>query len=81
MQEFIDHFKRDADGGWTCISETEFRAPNGRLQVAVGSRFTRGTHFMGVDVAEWLDEQLDNDRRKDSRRSHYLDQTLPSAAS
>ena len=81
MQELIEHFKRDSDGGWKCISTAEFHVLNGRLQVAVGSRSTRGTHFMGVDVAEWLDEQFHNDRRKDSSRINDLDQTLPSAAS
>ena len=74
MQEFIKHFKRDADGGWRCISKAEFHGPNGRIQVSVGSRFVRGTNFMGVDLAEWLDEQLNNDRRKDSGRSGYSDQ-------
>lgn len=57
MQHFIKHFNREADGAWTCISKAEFNGPNGRIQVSEGSRFTRGTNFMGVDLAQWLDEQ------------------------
>jgi hypothetical protein len=30
--------------------------PSGRIQVAPGSRFTRGTTFMGIDLAAILDE-------------------------
>jgi hypothetical protein len=30
--------------------------PSGRIQVAPGTRFTRGTDFMGVDLAKLLDE-------------------------
>jgi hypothetical protein len=64
MQEFIKHFNRDSSGAWTCISTAEFNGPNGRIQVTVGTRFTRGTDFMGVDLAKWLDEQ----HKKDSQR-------------
>jgi hypothetical protein len=33
--------------------------PSGRIQVAIGTRLTRGTVFMGVDVAKLLDEHND----------------------
>ena len=62
MQGFIKHFIRE-NGAWTCVSPAEFNGPNGRIQVAVGSRFTRGTNFMGIDLAEWLDDQYAKDRR------------------
>jgi len=58
MENFIKNFIRDANGAWVCVSRAEFKGPNGRIQVAVGSTFTRGTNFMGVDLAEWLDEQF-----------------------
>jgi hypothetical protein len=32
------------------------------MQVAVGTRFIRGTRFMGVDVAELLEEHYDRTR-------------------
>ncbi len=38
--------------------------PTGRIQVAAGSTFTRGTNFMGVDFAEWLEHQLKLDQCK-----------------
>jgi hypothetical protein len=34
----------------------------GRIQVAVGTTFTRGTMFMGYDVAQALDEQYEHAR-------------------
>jgi hypothetical protein len=36
--------------------------PTGRIQVAIGTRFTVGTMFMGIDVAQLLDEQHENTR-------------------
>lgn len=69
MQEFIKSFKQDPDGSWICVSEVEFHVQQGVIKVAVGSKFTLGTKFFGVDLAEWLNEQLHNDRRKDSSRT------------
>jgi len=57
MQNFIKLFVRVAPGMWICVRDGEFNGPLGRVQVTVGSAFTRGTNFMGVDLAEWLDEQ------------------------
>ena len=57
MDAFIQAFRRDADGSWTCVTPTTFDGPNGRMQVAPGTRFTRGTSFMGIDLAKWLDER------------------------
>jgi hypothetical protein len=63
MQNFIKNFMREQNGAWTCISGAEFNGPNGRIQVSVGSRFVRGTDFMGVDLAEWLDEEREREWR------------------
>jgi len=63
MQEFIKHFNRESSGIWTCISKADFNGPNGRIQVTVGSRFMRGTNFMGVDLAKWLEEQYKKNRK------------------
>ena len=57
MEPFIEHFQRDGLGAWTCIAPTEIDLPTGRIQVAPLTRFTRGTTFMGVDVAKMLDEE------------------------
>ena len=59
MKDFIRHFVRIERGMWTCVRDGEFNGPNGRIQVTVGSTFKQGTNFMGVDLAQWLDEQYD----------------------
>ena len=87
MDEFVDHFCKNADGSWTCMSAGTFNGPTGRIQVTPGSRFFVGTIFMGFDLAAWLDEQLANraaecspadpdDRRKGERRQNVRRQTL-----
>ena len=58
MDPFADHFCRNYDGSWTCMSAGTFDGPDGRIQVTPGSRFFRGTVFMGFDLAAWLDEEL-----------------------
>lgn len=55
VDEFASHFCRNPDGSWTCTSPGTFKGPNGRIQVAVGSKFYPGTSFMGFDLAAWLD--------------------------
>ena len=59
MQNFIRHFQRLAPGVWACIEPADLMLPQGRIQVAPGTQFTRGTTFMGVDIAKLLDEQYD----------------------
>jgi len=51
------HFIRDSYGRWTCIEPAILDLPTGRIEVAPGTRLVRGTKFMGVDVAEFLDKQ------------------------
>lgn len=88
MDEFATHFCKNADNSWTCLSDGTFNGPNGRIQVAAGSRFYPGTIFMGFDLAAWLEEQLKGemqececepqergeDRRKRERRHSTSDQ-------
>jgi hypothetical protein len=57
MHEFIQRFVREGEGVWLCVSAAELQLPGGRIQVAVGTRFTRGTRYMGVDLAQLLDDQ------------------------
>jgi hypothetical protein len=54
--EVLRAFNRDAGGAWHCTAPVTIEHPMGRIQVAAGTRFTRGTSFMGVDLAAWLDE-------------------------
>jgi hypothetical protein len=58
MDPFADHFCRNPDGSWTCTRPGTFDGPNGRIQVARGTRFYPGTIFMGFDVAAWLESEL-----------------------
>ncbi|HKQ22974.1 MAG TPA: hypothetical protein VJT81_00850 [Burkholderiales bacterium] len=63
MQNFITHFKKEPSGAWTCVEPAELLLPGGRIQVTPGSRFLRGTTFMGIDLAALLDEQHEKDRQ------------------
>ena len=63
-KDFIENFVRDNAGAWRCVSPAELQTPQGRIQIAPGSVFTRGTKFMNVDLATLLDEQ----RAKDTHR-------------
>jgi hypothetical protein len=56
MQEFIKNFKRESADMWSCLEPAELTLPGGRIQVTPGSRFVRGTKFMGVDLAELLEQ-------------------------
>jgi hypothetical protein len=59
MDKFITHFVRIGSGRWTCVKSGEYTGPNGRVQVTVGATFTRGTTFMGFDLARSLDEHYE----------------------
>jgi len=56
MQDLARYFVREKIGVWICVEPAELNVPAGRLQVAVGTRSVRGTQFMGVDLAELLEE-------------------------
>jgi hypothetical protein len=56
MKDLDKDFRRDRDGAWVCVNPTELVLPSGRIQVAVGTRFTPGTRFMGVDIARLLED-------------------------
>jgi hypothetical protein len=58
MKAFPRSFVRNDDGSWTCVQPTTVVHPRGRIQVTEGSRFYPGTNFMGVDMAAWLEEEL-----------------------
>jgi hypothetical protein len=64
VEQFKKRFVRDQHGVWRCIAPAELQTSNGRVQVAPGAVFRRGTRFMNVDVAELLDAQYEKDRRR-----------------
>ena len=57
MQTFYKAFFRHPDGSWTCIAPATLEHPRGRIQVAQGTHFTRGTSFMGIDLVDWLETE------------------------
>jgi hypothetical protein len=57
MGELLGNFVREQDGSWVCVRPVEAMLDGGRIQVAPGARFTRGTRFMGIDLAELLDAE------------------------
>ena len=54
----IEAFRQNADGSWSCVRPTTLEHPAGRIQVTPGNTFRKGTSFMGIDVAEWLDQAI-----------------------
>ena len=58
MENFIDAFQRNADGSWSCIRDVTLNGPGGRIQVPAGKTFHRGTSFMGVDLARFLEGKV-----------------------
>jgi hypothetical protein len=61
VERFIKHFRREGHGVWACVEFADLQMPHGRIQVAPGTRFTRGSLFMGVELAKLLDEQYEKD--------------------
>jgi hypothetical protein len=51
-------FNRTSDGSWTCVEPVTIEHPRGRMQVPVGATVRAGQPFMGVDLADWLEERL-----------------------
>ena len=62
MRDVIENFVREGPGAWTCIAAVSVDLPGGRIQVAPGTRVTRGTTFMGIELAKLLDDQYERDR-------------------
>ena len=57
-------FWRNEDGSWICIDPITIEHPQGRVQVSPGTTIRPGVPFMGVDLARWLDEQLNSSPRR-----------------
>lgn len=57
MDQLIKNFVRKAPGLWECIRSAEFVLLQGRIEVPAGTRLQAGAPFMGVDIAQLLEEQ------------------------
>jgi len=66
MEDYFLSFRREKDGIWVCLEPVTIFHPNGRLEIAPGQSLRKGTFYMGVDLAAWLDEQLMNLLKKRS---------------
>jgi hypothetical protein len=64
MRNLTQHFVRDLFGSWLCIEAVDLDLPGGLVQVAPGTRLTRGTTFVGVDLVRLLDEQWEKERQR-----------------
>jgi hypothetical protein len=53
-----DAFEKDQKGTWHCVQACSIDMENKRLVFSTGMSFTKGAPFMGVDVADWLDENI-----------------------
>jgi hypothetical protein len=66
MRRLTEHFVRDLFGSWLCIEAIDLDLPGGRVHVALGTRLTRGTTFLGIDLVSVLDEQWDKERQSNA---------------
>jgi hypothetical protein len=51
-------FYRNEDGSWICIDPVTIEHPKGRVQIASGTTLIPGILYMGIDLANWLDEEI-----------------------
>ena len=62
MRQFIRHFEREREGVWRCKSFATLHLPEGKkVEIAPGTVLVRGSSFMGLDLAQMLDEQNQQD--------------------
>lgn len=55
-ESISDCVEKDAEGNWHCIKATAVEIGNRVIALTEGTTFVKGIPFMGVYVAEWLDE-------------------------
>ncbi len=53
----LDSFKKDEEGNWLCLEACSIDIKDKEVVFTEGQSFSKGTPFMGIDVAEWLDER------------------------
>jgi hypothetical protein len=55
-KRILEAFRRDGDGCWTCVESLSIDHPRGRIEVPAGTRIVPGQAYMGVPLAEWLED-------------------------
>jgi len=51
-------FEKDEKGNWLCVQACAISIDKKEVVFTKGLTFTKGHPFMGVSVAEWLDENI-----------------------
>ena len=54
--EFLSRFRRHPDGVWACTKPINIKGPNGPVVISQGASFSPGASFMGLDLANELDQ-------------------------
>ena len=54
--EFLDRFQRQPNGGWACTKPINVKGPRGPVVISQGASFSPGASFMGLDLANELDQ-------------------------
>jgi len=53
-----ESFEKDSDGDWHCKQGCSIEIGNKEVVFTAGMKFKKGEPFIGVEVAEWLDENV-----------------------
>jgi hypothetical protein len=53
--EVLRSFERQPNGMWACARSVKITGPAGEMSIGPGMSFSRGASFMGVNLAEILD--------------------------
>ena len=56
-------FEKDAQGNWRCLKACAIDIENKEILFTEGTKFEKGTIFMGVDIPKWLDENYYDQQR------------------
>ena len=51
-------FSRDDDGNWICTQACSLTIDQTELRFSEGLSFAKGTPYMGVDIADWLEKNV-----------------------
>jgi hypothetical protein len=54
--EFLNRFQRQPNGVWACTKPIKIDGPNGPMIIGQGASFEPGASFMGLDLANELDQ-------------------------
>ncbi len=56
-KDVMESFKKDEEGTWLCLEGCSIDINDKEVVFTEGQSFSKGDPFMGIDVAEWLDEK------------------------